>query len=104
MTSKLLMNNPNFSSPWHFSDVILFVEGTRFHVHRSTLSMWSPVFEKMFTSEFAEKDAEEIALPGKNAKEVEVLLKIVYSHGRAQRVTGRSLTHPIPHPSSVHTK
>lgn len=93
MTSKL-MNNPDFSHPWHFSDVVLSVEGTRFHVHRSTLSMWSPVFEKMFTSEFAEKDAEEIALPGKKAKEVEVLLKIVYSHGRAQKVTGRSLTHP----------
>lgn len=49
--------------------------------------MWSPVFEKMFTSDFAEKDAEEITLPGKKAKEVEVLLKVVYSHGRAQKVT-----------------
>ena len=60
--------------------------------------MWSPVFEKMFTSDFAEKDAEEIALPGKKAKEVEVLLKIVYSHGRAQRVTGTSHTHSSPPP------
>lgn len=81
------MNNLDFSHPWHFSDVVLSVEGTRFHVHRSTLSMWSPVFEKMFTSDFAEKDAEEIALSGKKAEEVEVLLNIVYPHGRAQDVT-----------------
>ena len=49
--------------------------------------MWSPEFEKMFTSDFAEKDAEEIALSGKKAEEVEVLLNIEYSHGRAQDVT-----------------
>lgn len=66
------MYNPKFSQPWHFSDVVLSVEGTKFHVHKSTLSMWSPVFEKMFTSDFAEKDAEEIELPGKKSREVEV--------------------------------
>lgn len=93
-TSKL-MNNPDFSCPWHFSDVVLSVEGTRFHVHRSTLSMWSPVFEKMFTSEFVEKDAEEITLPGKKARQVEVLLRIVYSHGRTQKVTGSFFTPPF---------
>ena len=84
------MYNPDFSQPWHFSDVVLSAEGTKFHVHRSTLSIWSPVFEKMFTSEFAEKDAKEIALPGKKAAEVEVLLKIMYAHGKAQQVTGSS--------------
>ncbi|XP_031566412.1 actin-binding protein IPP-like [Actinia tenebrosa] len=56
-----------FSSPWHFSDVVLVVEGTKFHVHKCILSMWSPVFEKMFTSEFSERNAEEIPLPGKLA-------------------------------------
>lgn len=84
------MYNPKFSQPWHFSDVVLSVEGTKFHVHKSTLSMWSPVFEKMFTSDFAEKDAEEIELPGKKSREVEVLLKIVYTHGRGQKVTGNA--------------
>ena len=82
------MYNPDFSRPWHFSDVVLSVDGTKFHVHKSTLSIWSPVFEKMFTSDFAEKDAKEIELPGKKTPEVEVLLKIVYTHGKGQRVTG----------------
>lgn len=96
LTAGQSMYNPDFSQPWHFSDMVLSVEGTNFHVHRSTLSMWSPVFEKMFTSEFAEKDANEIALPGKKADEVEVLLKIVYSHGKAQQVTGSFLSPPPP--------
>jgi len=66
-----------FSSPWHFSDVVLIVEERRFHVHKGTLSMWSPVFETMFTSEFLEKTALEIPLPGKRADEVEVLLNLI---------------------------
>ncbi|KAK3699164.1 hypothetical protein QZH41_011864 [Actinostola sp. cb2023] len=66
-----------FSSPWHFSDVVLIVEERRFHVHKGTLSMWSPVFETMFTSDFKEKTALEIPLPGKRAGEVEVLLNLI---------------------------
>ena len=83
------MYNPDFSQPWHFSDVVLSVEGAKFHVHKSTLSMWSPVFEKMFTSDFAEKNAKEIELPGKKAREVEVLLNVVYTNGRGQKITGK---------------
>lgn len=48
--------------------------------------MWSPVFEKMLTSEFVERDAKEITLPGKKADEIEVLLKIMYSQGRARQI------------------
>ena len=79
----------DFSSPWHFSDVVLIVEDTKFYVHKSTLSMWSPVFEKMFTSEFAERTAEEVPLPGKRVEEMEVLLKLIYSYGKVQGVTGK---------------
>ncbi|KAK3699154.1 hypothetical protein QZH41_011867 [Actinostola sp. cb2023] len=77
----------DFSSPWHFSDVVLIVEDTKFHVHKSTLSMWSPVFERMFTSEFTERTAEEIPLPGKRVVEVEVLLRLIYSYGKVQSVS-----------------
>ena len=69
---------PNFAQPWLFSDVILVVEDQKFHVHRSTLAMWSPVFEKMFTSEFKEKTLCEIPLPGKKASEIKELLLIIY--------------------------
>ena len=54
--------------------------------------MWSPVFEKMFTFEFVERDAKEITLPGKKADEIEVLLKIMYSQGRARQIRGRRVS------------
>lgn len=69
---------PDFSEPWKFSDVVLVVEGQKFHVHRSTLAIWSPVFETMFTSEFQEKNLYEIPLPGKKASEIKELLLIIY--------------------------
>ena len=71
--------NPNdFSAPWKFSDVVLVVEDQKFHVHRSTLAYWSPVFEKMFLSDFKEKSNDEIPLPGKNASEIKHLLHMMY--------------------------
>ena len=69
---------PDFSEPWKFSDVVLVVEEQKFHVHRSTLSMWSPVFETMFTSEFKERNMNEIPLPGKKPSEIKELLLIIY--------------------------
>ena len=69
---------PDFSEPWKCSDVVLVVEDQKFHVHRYTLAMWSPVFEKMFTSEFKEKKSCEIPLPGKKASEIRELLLIIY--------------------------
>jgi len=69
---------PDFSEPWKFSDVVLVVEDQKFHVHRSTLSMWSPVFETMFTSQFKERSMYEIPLPGKKASEIKELLLIMY--------------------------
>ena len=71
-------SEPDFSEPWHLSDVVLVVEDKRFHVHKGTLSMWSPVFEKMFSSEFREKSASEIPLPGKNAAEIKEMLLVIY--------------------------
>ena len=71
--------NPNdFSAPWKFSDVVLVVEDQTFHVHRSTLAYWSPVFEKMFLSDFKEKSNDEIPLPGKRASEIKHLLQMMY--------------------------
>ena len=69
---------PDFSKPWKCSDVVLVVEDQKFHVHRYTLAMWSPVFEKTFTSQFKEGNSFEIPLPGKKASEIEELLLIIY--------------------------
>ena len=57
-------DNP-FHNPYCQSDVTLVVEDKKLHVHKSVLSLHSPVFGAMFTSDFAEKDAKEIKLPGK---------------------------------------
>ena len=69
---------PDFSEPWKFSDVILVVEEQRFHVHRSTLAFWSPVFERMFTSDFKEQNSDEIPLPGEKPSEFKELLQMMY--------------------------
>ena len=68
----------DFSAPWKFSDVVLIVEDQRFHVHRGTLAVWSPVFEKMFTTDLKEKKSDEIPLPGKKASEFKELLQMMY--------------------------
>ena len=69
-----------FSEPWDESDVILVVEGEQFHVHRVLLSMHSPVFKAMFSSDFKEKDADVIPLSGKKSNEFLDLLYQVYPH------------------------
>ena len=69
---------PHFAEPWKFSDIVLVVEDQRFHVHRGTLAFWSPVFEKMLSTEFKEKNNDEILLPGKKASEFEVMLHMMY--------------------------
>ena len=68
----------DFAEPWKLSDVVLVVEEQRFHVHRSILALWSPVFERMFTSDFKEKNSDEIPLPGKKASEIKELLQMMY--------------------------
>ena len=68
----------DFSQPWKLSDVVLVVEEERLHVHRAVFAIASPVFEKMFTSEFQEKDKKEIPLPGKSSTEVKELLSLIY--------------------------
>ena len=68
----------DFSQPWQFSDVVLVVEEDRFHVHRCILGMWSEVFTTMFTSQFKEKTAEEILLPGKKSAEIKEMLLVIY--------------------------
>ena len=68
----------DFSKPWKMSDVVLVVEDEKFHVHRNVLALWSPVFEKMFTSNFREKSKGEIRLPGKQADSVKALLLMIY--------------------------
>lgn len=68
----------DFSKPWQFSDVVLVVEEERFQVHRNILGMWSEVFTTMFTSEFKEKTARDVPLPGKKSSEIKEMLLVIY--------------------------
>ena len=54
----------DFSKPTVMCDVILIVDGRKLYSNRAILSIWSPVFETMFKSNFKEKESSEINLPG----------------------------------------
>lgn len=86
-TSKSEDKQLDFSQPWKLSDVVLVVEEERIHVHRAVLSISSPVFEKMFTSEFREKDNIEVPLPGKLSAEVKELLLMIYPSASDKQIT-----------------
>ena len=68
----------DFSKPWKMSDLVLSVEGKKLHVHKAILVISSPVFETMLSSNFKEKNAKEIPLPGKKVEEIEGLLRAIY--------------------------
>ena len=87
MASKSEVESPDFSHPWKLSDLVLVVEEERFHVHRAMLAFWSPVFEKMFTSEFQEKDTNEVSLPGKKASEIKEMLLLMYPSLTEKEIT-----------------
>ena len=76
----------DFSSAWKNSDQILVVEDDEFHVHRCMLSLWSPVFDRMFHSHFKEKTSERIELKMKKSCEVREMLKVMYD--RTKQITG----------------
>ena len=82
---------PDFSEPWKLSDVVLVVEEQRFHVHRNTLAFWSPVFERMFTSDFKEKNSDEIPLPGKKVSEIKELLQVMYPSMKEKVITRKNI-------------
>ena len=66
-TSSETPEAKSFSRPWKSSDLVLKVADREFHVHRAVLILSSPVFEAMLSSNFKEKTAKKIPLPGKDA-------------------------------------
>ena len=77
MIKENIFHATYFSRPWASNDVIFEVEEQKFYVHRWILAWWSPVFDKMFSSNFAEKTKTEIALPGKKSVEFQELMLMV---------------------------
>lgn len=77
-TPKYTQPELDFSKPWKMTDLVLSVERKKLHVHKSILTISSPVFEAMLSSNFKEKNAKEIPLPGKTAEEIVDLLRVLY--------------------------
>ena len=67
-----------FSSPWNDSDMVLVVEDQELHVHRSILTLLSPVFKAMLDGHFKEASENKITLEGKNLKSIALFLKMLY--------------------------
>ena len=72
------VNQNVFSKPWKKSDVILVVQSKQFHVHRSILTMQSPVFEAMLDGHFKEASQDKITLEGKTSEDMQHFLKLLY--------------------------
>lgn len=69
-------------------DVVLEVEGIQLHVYKQVLAEKSPVFERMFKSEFKEKDLKEIPLPGKKFKDIVDFVRSFYDPETIRQITG----------------
>ena len=67
-----------FSKPWDDSDVVLVVEDKEFHVHRSMLSMQSPVFKAMFNGNFKDSTQEKIELKDDKHEAMLLFLQLLY--------------------------
>ena len=67
-----------FAEPWKQSDIILAIPGCTFYVHRSILTMQSPVFGAMLNGHFREAGQSRITLENKAYKPMLELLKLFY--------------------------
>ena len=67
-----------FTEPWKNSDVVLVVEDKEIHVHSTTLSMVSPVFEAMFNGSFKEAQTKRVVLEGKSYDAFLYMLRMIY--------------------------
>ncbi|XP_062598495.1 ankyrin repeat and BTB/POZ domain-containing protein 3-like [Saccostrea cucullata] len=56
------------------TDIAFVVEGRKIYTFKTILSIASPVFKAMFSSDFKEKSSKEIELPGKTYRDFEKFL------------------------------
>ena len=64
--------------PDETSDVVLEVEGRELHANRAVLAHYSPVFGRMFFSDFREKEQNKVPLPGKSYDEMANFFTVLY--------------------------
>ena len=67
-----------FASPWNDSDMVLVVEDQELHVHKSFLTVLSPVFKAMFKDHYKEASEDKVTLEGKDLKSMVLFLQVLY--------------------------
>ena len=67
-----------FTQPWNGSDVVLAVQEREFHVHRSILSLQSPVFKAMFNGNFKDAQQDKIPLKDDTYEAMLLFLQLLY--------------------------
>ncbi|XP_028396768.1 TD and POZ domain-containing protein 4-like [Dendronephthya gigantea] len=88
-TSVDAFNDNVFSKSWNNSDVVLLVDGEEFHVHRSILSLQSPVFHAMFNGNFKDATQDKIELKDDmNHKAMLQFLILLYPSNMLDEVKG----------------
>lgn len=92
--SKMSKDQIEFTRPWSHSDVCFRVEDRTLHANKTILSLWSPVFRAMFENDFKEKTSEEVALPFKKFKDIDLLLKSL--HPPIQDITNETVETLLP--------
>ncbi|XP_052069031.1 uncharacterized protein LOC127708228 [Mytilus californianus] len=83
-------------------DLIIKIENTKLHVNKEQLMAESPVFEKMFTSDFKEKDKQEIELDGKDLNSFVDFLRCTLP-GIDEKLTDKTVHSVIPLASEYQT-
>ena len=73
------MATSNLTEPWDFGDTVFVVQCKKLYVNKTILSMVSSVFKTMLTSDFKEKSAVEIPLPGKKYNELLILFRLIHT-------------------------
>ena len=68
----------DFSKAWDMGDVTFTVEGRPLYGNKATLAMWSPVMNAMLFSDFKEKHARKIKLPGKSYDDILELFMVIH--------------------------
>ena len=80
----------DFTKAKSYTDLVLKVDGRCLYVCRSMLMMASPVFQKMFESDFCEIKKDVVELPHKNFDDLHYLLKLLVPGCRREKLTCKS--------------
>ncbi|KAK7116044.1 kelch repeat and BTB domain-containing protein 4-like isoform X1 [Littorina saxatilis] len=89
--AKMAKDISEFEIQEDVSDVTFVVEGRELHFCKSFLKASSPVFDRMFSSDFKEKNKRVIPLPGKKIKQMDVFLQQLHPVHSWKQITDDQL-------------